>query len=119
MAKEQKAAEELGLPKLTTDQARGVIDMYFDTLKNAVSSYPTGGTEFAEKLKSYAQRNVSTTHEFVKQLSNAKDFQEMVRIQTEFMQSLMSAFGEQTKTVAEEYTKLAADMLKKPLGGIS
>ena len=43
----------------------------------------------------------------------------MVRIQTEFMQSLMSAFGEQTKTVAEEYTKLAADMLKKPLGGIS
>jgi hypothetical protein len=42
------------------------------------SSYPTGGTEFGEKLKSYAERNVSTTREFVKQLSHAKDFQEMV-----------------------------------------
>jgi hypothetical protein len=119
MAKDQKPAEELsGIAKQTIEQARGAVDIYFETLKKAVSSYPTGGTDFGEKLKSYAERNISTTHEFVKQLSHARDFQEMVRIQTEFMQSLVNAFGEQTKSLAEAYTKTAGDAVKKPLTGM-
>jgi len=120
MAKDQKSTEELsGIAKQSIEQAQGAVDIYFDTLKKAVSSYPTGGTEFWEKLKGYAERNVSTTHEFVKKLSHAKDFQEMVRIQTEFMQSLANAFGEQTKSLTEAYTKTAADTLKKPFAGMS
>jgi hypothetical protein len=43
----------------------------------------------------------------------------MVRIQTEFTQSLTSAFGEQTKSLTEAYTKTAADTLKKPISGMS
>jgi hypothetical protein len=120
MAKDQKPAEDLsGIAKQSIEQARGAVDIYFDMLKKAVSSYPTGGTEFGEKLKGYAERNVSTTHEFVKQLSHAKDFQEMAHIQTEFMQSLANAFGEQTKSLTEAYNKTAADALKKPIVGIS
>ena len=72
-----------------------------------------------EAIRRFAERNVRTTHEFVKQLSHAKDFQEMVRIQTEFMQSLTAAFGEQTKSLTEAYTKAAADTLKKPIAGMS
>jgi hypothetical protein len=99
MAKDQKPAEELsGIVKQSIEQARGAVDIYFDTFKKTVSSYPTGGTEFGERLKSYAERNVSTTHEFVKQLSHARDFQEMVRIQTEFMQSLVNDIGEHAKS---------------------
>jgi hypothetical protein len=121
MAKEpKKPVEELsGIAEQTMEQARGAVDVYFDYLKQAISSTPSGGTELGEKLKSYAEKNVSTTHEFVKQLSQAKDFQEMVRIQTEFMQSLVNTFGEQTKSLAEAYTKTAADLVNKPLAGIS
>ena len=120
MPKDQKPAEELsGIAKQSIEQTRGAVDIYFDTLKTAVSSYPTGGTEFGEKLKSCAERNVRTTHEFVKQLSHARDFQEMVRIQTEFMQSLMNAFGEQTKSLTDAYNKTAADTVKRPLTGMS
>jgi len=120
MAKDQKPAEESsGIAKQSIEQARGAVDIYFDMLKNAVSSYPTGGTEFGETMKGFAERNVRTTHEFVKQLSHAKDFQEMVRIQTEFMQSLMAAFGEQTKSLTEAYTKTAADAVKRPIAGMS
>ena len=120
MAKDQKPAEELsGIVKQSIEQARGAVDIYFDTFKKTVSCYPTGGTEFGERLKSYAERNVSTTHEFVKQLSHARDFQEMVRIQTEFMQSLVNAFGEQTKSLAEAYTQTTADTVKRPFTGMS
>jgi hypothetical protein len=120
MAKDQKPVEELsGIAEQTMEQARGSVDVYFDILKRMVSSYPTGGTELGEKLKSYAEKNVATTHNYVKQLSQAKDFQEMVRIQTEFMQSLANAFGEQTTSLAEEYAKAASGVVKKPLAGIS
>jgi len=120
VAKDQKPAEEVsGIAKQSIEQARGAVDIYFDMLKNAVSSYPTGGTEFGETMKGFAERNLSMTHEFVKRLSHAKDFQEMVRIQAEFMQSLTAACGEQTKSLTEAYTKMAANTLKRPIAGMS
>ena len=93
---------------------RGGVDAYFDFLKKAISSSPSGGTEFGEKLKSYSEKNIATTHEFIKQLTQAKDFQDMVRIQTEFVQTLLNTFGEQTKSLGEAYTKAAADTFKTP-----
>jgi hypothetical protein len=89
MAKDRKPAEDLSaFANQGMAQARNAVDTYFDFLKTAVSSTPSGGTEFGERLKSYAEANLATTHEFVRQLSQAKDLNEMVRIQTEFMQSL-------------------------------
>jgi hypothetical protein len=120
MAKDRKPAEELsGLAEQTMEQARTAVDTYFDYLKKAISSTPSGGTEFGEKLKNYAEANLATTHEFVKQLSQVKDFNEMARIQTELMQSLVNAMGEQTKELTETYTKAAADIAKKPFASIS
>jgi hypothetical protein len=43
----------------------------------------------------------------------------MVRIQTEFMESLVNTFGEQTKSPADAYTKTAAEAMKNPLSGMS
>jgi hypothetical protein len=120
MAKDQKPAEELsGFAKQTMEQAKSAVDTYFDYLRKAISSTPSGGTEFGEKLKSYAEANLATTHEFVRQLSQVKDFNEMVRIQAEFMQSLVNAMGEQTKELTEAYTKAAADIAKKPFASTS
>ena len=52
-------------------------------------------------------------------MSNVRDFNEMVRIQTEFMQSFVNAMGEQTKELTETYAKTAADIAKKPFAGMS
>ncbi len=79
-----------------------------------MSSHPWGGTEFGEKLKSYAQRNIAATHEYITKLSQAKDLQEVIRIQTEFMQTQFNVLGEQTKSLAETITKAATDAVKKP-----
>ena len=43
------------------------------------------GTEFGEKWKSYVEKNIDATHEFIKQLSRAKDFEQMMRIDIDFM----------------------------------
>jgi hypothetical protein len=47
-------------------------------------------------------------------LSQAKDFAEVARIQTDFMRSQFSAFGEQAKGLGEACAKAAADAVNKP-----
>jgi hypothetical protein len=43
MAKDRKPAEELsGLTEQTMEQARTAVDTYFDYLKKAISSTPSG-----------------------------------------------------------------------------
>ena len=98
----------------TMEQTRGVLGQYFKFLEQTLSSYPSGGTEFGEKLKSYAEKNIATAHEYVSKLSQAKDLQDVVRIQTEFMQVQLNAFGEQAKSLGEAFTKAATDAVKKP-----
>jgi hypothetical protein len=118
MAKDAKPLEDLKANaeralEQTMEQTRGAVDNYFNFLRKTISSYPSGGTDFGEKLKSYAEKNIAATHEFVLKLSQAKDFQDVVRIQNEFMQTQMNAVGEHTKTLGEEVTK-ATGAVKTP-----
>src|ERR1700733_14797504 len=109
MAKDQRPAEEFNaFAEQTKQQALSATDTYFNFLKKTISSYPSGGTEFGDNLKSYAERNLAAVHEYVHKLSQAKDFQDVMRIQAEFMQSQFTALTEQTKSLGETYTKSAA-----------
>ena len=48
-------------------------------------------------MKGCAEKNIAATQEFVRELSYAKDIQDIFRIQMEFMRSQLEAFGEQAK----------------------
>jgi hypothetical protein len=50
----------------------------------------------------------------VQKLSQAKNFGEVVKIQTEFMQTQMNSFNEQAKILGEIYAKAAEDAMKSP-----
>jgi hypothetical protein len=120
MPKDQNTADQLsGIAEQAMEQARRAADTYFDYVKQAISATPSGGNEFAETIKECADRNITMTREYLRQLSQARNFQDIVRVQTEFMQSLMKAAGEHTRTLAEAYTKTAADIAKKPMSGMS
>lgn len=115
MAKDTKVSEDLSaITEQAAKQAENAFDAYFDFLKRAISSYPSGGTKLGEKLKSQAEQNVTAVHEYVKQLSQAKTVQDAIRIQTEFMQAQFNIFGEQAKELMETYSKAAEDAIKVP-----
>jgi hypothetical protein len=59
-------------------------------------------------VKVYAEKNIAATQEFVRDLSYAKDIQDMLRIQIEFMRAQLEAFGEQAKDLGEAYIKAAS-----------
>jgi hypothetical protein len=113
MAKEPDPFELSAAAKQTMDQAYGAVDQYFEFLKKNVGSFPTGGTDWGEKWKGYAEKNIGATQEFVKQLSKANSFEQIMRVQMEFMQSQATAFGEQLKTLGDTFAKSAPDTAKK------
>ena len=83
-------------------------------MQKAVSSFPSGGTEFGEKLKSYTEENIAAAQEFVDKLSRSKDFQDALRIQTDYMQTQLNAFGRQTMSLSQAFAKSITNEVKMP-----
>jgi hypothetical protein len=69
------------------EQIRGAIDSYFGFLSQSVASMPSGGSEFTDKMKTFAEKNIAATHRFLTEVSQAKDFAELMSLQNEFMQA--------------------------------
>jgi hypothetical protein len=106
MAKDAKPLEVLNAnAKQTMATAYWAMDYYFDNLRKIVSSAPSGGTDFGEKLKGYAEENIAAMHDFIKQLTQAKDFGAVLRIQKEFVRSQFQSFDQQAKNLGETYAK--------------
>ncbi len=114
MTEKPRGDEPGAFGKQNMSHPYSAMDYYFDHLKKTVASAPTGGTEFGEKVKVYAEKNIAATQEFVRQLGYAKDIQDMFRIQMAFMQAQMNAFGEQAKSLSEAYIKAASGQARKP-----
>ena len=114
-ANAERAVKQAGqVVEKTIDQTRGALDNYFSFMQKAFPFYPVGGTELAEKMSGYTAQNISAARDFVHKLSQAKDFQDIIRIQTEFMQTQFSVFAEQTKSLTEAFTKAATTTVKPP-----
>ena len=90
------------------EKARGAMDNYFSFLQNI-----WGRNDLTEKMKTYTEKNISAYAEFVGKLGQAKNFQEVFRIQTEFMQTQLISFAEQARSLGEVYTKAAMDATKR------
>jgi hypothetical protein len=99
----------------TMEKTRGAVDNYFGFLQKTMSSYPWGGSELADKLKGFAEQNIAASHEYVRKLSQAKNVQDVIQIQTAFIQTQLSSFAEQAKELGEVYVKAATGAMKSPL----
>jgi hypothetical protein len=92
------------------EQTRKAMESYLDFVQKNVKTAPWLDTDLTEKMKAFTDQNIATASEFAQKASNAKDFQDFWRIQTEFMQAQWKAFTEQTRELAETATKSATNM---------
>ncbi len=119
MAKNNQPFEDLSetaektfeMQKKTVEQnmekARGAMDNFFSVLQNI-----WGSNDLTEKMKTYTEKNISASTEYIHKLSQAKSFPEVFQIQTEFMQTQMSRLAEQARPLGEAYNKAATDATK-------
>jgi hypothetical protein len=101
------------------EQARGAMENYLNFFQKSMSASPWAGAELNKKVADYAQQNVATAFEFAQKLTQSKDLQDLVRIQTEFLQAQMKSFTEQAKDLSETATKAATGALKSPFAPFS
>ena len=112
MAKDNQSFEDLSEPVVQAgeqniEKTRGAMDNYFSFLQNI-----WGSNDLTEKMKTFTERNISAYTDCVGKLSQAKNIQEAIQIQTEFMQTQLSSFAEQARSLGEAYTKAATDVTK-------
>ena len=117
MAKDKEPFEALtATAEQMTEQTQGAMENYFDWLQSTMSAFPWSNTNLNRILLGNAAQNVTATFAFVQKLTQAKSFQDVVKIQTEFMETQMNSFNEQAKILGEIYNKAAQDAMKSPFG---
>ena len=99
------------------EQVRTAIDSHLQFLKRAVPGNVMGGNELSDKVLNYAKRNVASAFEFTQRLVRVRDIHDLVKLQTEFIQSQMQAMTEQVKDLSETAIKAMTDSAKTPTKG--
>jgi hypothetical protein len=93
------------------EQAHKAMNDYFESVQNDM----WGDTELSRKLMRYTEQNISAVGEHVQKLGRAKDFQGLVKMQTEFMQSQFEIFMMQAKEISDVSLKMATNSGTTPL----
>jgi hypothetical protein len=88
------------------------MENYVSWVQKTMADSPWGNTGFSKKLVEYTNQNVNATFEFVQRLGQANNFEDVVRLQTEFWQTQLCSFNDQAKNLGETYTKAMADITK-------
>jgi hypothetical protein len=99
-----------------TERTQETITNYFSWLQNAMQTSPWGNTDLNKKLMSYATETVTAPLSFAQKLSQARNLEDVVKIQTEFVRAQTDSFNEHAKELGEIYTKVATSATKAPLG---
>jgi hypothetical protein len=95
-----------------TKQTQGAMEIYFGWLQKTMPTFPWSNTNLNRILLSNATQNITASFAFMLKLSQAKNFQDIVKIQTEFMETQINSFYEQAKILGEIYRNAAEDAIK-------
>jgi len=99
----------------SVEQAKQAFDTFISAATQAVSSFEgqaealrQGSDDVRRRAMTFAEQNVDASFEFAQRLVRAKDVQEVVRLQTEFVQSQMRTLAEQAKELGTTSARAGA-----------
>jgi hypothetical protein len=96
-----------------TERTKDAMETYISWFNKAMAASPWSTTDLNKKLLSYGTDNVIAAVDLVQKLSRAKNLEDVVKIQTEFISKQLDSFNEQTKTIVEVCTKAAQATTKR------
>jgi phasin len=103
----------------SVEQARKAVDGFMTAAQKAVTtaeaqaaSAQSSAKDVGTKAMGFAEQNIANSFEFAQKLVRAKDIQEVMALQQEYLQSQMKAMSEQAKDLGSVATKAAMDSAK-------
>ena len=103
----------------SVEQAKKAVDGFLTAAQKTATALETqantaqsGAKDVREKVMSFAEQNIANSFEFAQKLVRAKDLQDMLAIQQEFVRAQMQSMQEQAKDLGSAATKAAMDAAK-------
>ena len=106
----------------SVEQAKKAMDGFLSaahktavTLESQANTAQSGAKDIGQKVMGFAEQNIANSFEFAQKLVRAKDVQEVLALQQEFLKSQMQAMQEQVKDLGATAGKAAMDSAKPKL----
>ncbi len=103
----------------SVEQARQAFEGFISAAHRTVSAFEgqaesarQGAKDVTEKAMTFAERNITSSFEFAQKLVQAKDVEEVLKLQASYIKSQMQALAEQAKELGETTSKVAKDAAK-------
>ena len=100
----------------SVEQARQAFDGFISAAHQAMSAFEgqaetarKGARDVSEKAVTFAERNMTSAFEFAHDLVRARDLQEVLRLQADYIKRQMEALTEQARELGESTSKAAKD----------
>ena len=110
-------AEIRDFAEKSVEQARKAIDGFMsaaqktvDTFEGSANTVQASATDATRKTFSYAEQNLSAAFDLAQRMVRAKDMQEAMQIQAEFVRNQFEAMQTQMK----EFGSMAQSAMKQP-----
>ena len=104
----------------SVEQAKQAFDGFISAAHNAVTAFEghaesarKGAKHVTEKAMDFAEQNVAASFEFAQKLLRAKDVQEVMKLQAEFIRTQMQVLAEQAKELGESASKASSEAAKR------
>jgi phasin len=100
----------------SVEQARQAFDGFISAAHQAMSAFEgqaetarKGARDVSEKAMTFAERNMASAFAFAHDLVRARDLQEVLRLQADYIRHQMEALTEQARELGESTSKAARD----------
>jgi phasin len=114
-------AEMRSFAEKSVEQAKQAFDGFITAAQQAVTTLEgqaetarKGAKHMTEKAMNFAEQNVATSFDFAQKLVRAKDVQEVMRLQAEYIRTQMQVMAEQARELGETAGKTASDAAAPP-----
>ncbi len=91
----------------TVQEVRGLEESYYSLIQGTMMTLPWA-TNFNKKMQDYVEQNFDAAFAFARELSEAKDMQDVFRIYSDYNQKYLQSIAAQVRDFAETYTNMAS-----------
>jgi phasin len=109
-------AEMRAFAEKSVEQARQAFESFVATAHRTVSAFEgqaettrKGAKEVGERAMSFAERNIASSFDFAQKIVRARDVNEMVKLQGDYINEQMKALSAQAKDLGESTTRMAKE----------
>ena len=111
--------EMRALAEKSVEQARQAFDGFISAAHRAVTAFEgqaesarKGAKDVTEKAIVFAQNNIATSFDFAQKLVQARNVEEVLKLQADYIKTQMQVLTEQAKALGESTSKVARDATK-------